>query len=225
MVRYEADAAPTARRRRNSITRDEIVRAARAIGEKDGVSGVTIRAVADAMGASPMALYNHVATKDELLDAVLDDVMGDLAFAVTPGESWQEELVRFALTLADHLDANRWAVLPLMSRPDPGDRTTAVGEIPLAAAIRGGLSAGVAVTAFAGILSLVYGRASFLAAAAQADAQDKKDIDARIGSASAEEFPATASVAEELMGYAAPIHLERAVRALVGGLTAEGRRP
>ena len=217
MVRY---AQERARRPRNSITRDEIVSVAVAICENEGVDALTIRAVASAMGAAPMSLYNHVATKDELLDAVLDEVMGRLRVATDTSKPWQDELAAFALALAEHLDIHRWAVLPLMTRPDPGDRTTAVGEVALAAALRGGLSASTAVTAFAALLSLVYGRAAFLAAAERPGAQPAGEVEARISEAAAAAFPATASVATELIGYASPVHLERAVRALIDGLSA-----
>ena len=216
MVRYTQ---PRVRRPRNSITRDEIVGVALRICESDGVDALTIRAVATAMGAAPMSLYNHVATKDELLDAVLDEVMGRLRVVTDRSKPWQEELSSFALALAAHLDTHRWAVLPLMTRPDPGDRTTAVGEVALAAALRGGLSPTNAVTAFAALLSLVYGRAAFLAAAARPGAQPPGEVEARISSAGLADFPATASVAEELVGYASPVHLERAVRALIRGLS------
>ena len=215
MVRY---AQERARRPRNSITRDEIIRVAVAICENEGVDALTIRAVASAMGAAPMSLYNHVATKDELLDGVLDEVMGRLRVATDTSKPWQDELASFALALASHLDAHRWAVLALMTRPDPGDRTTAVGEVAIAAALRGGLDASRAVTAFAALLSLVYGRAAFLAAAERPSAQPAGEVEARISGASLSEFPATASVASELVGYASSVHLERAVRALIDGL-------
>lgn len=216
MVRY-AQARP--RRARNSITREEIVRVATSICEEHGTDALTIRAVATAMDAAPMSLYNHVATKAELLDAVLDDVMGRLAVTTDASRSWQAELEGFALALADHLDAHRWAVLPLMSRPDPGDRTTAVGEVAIAAALRGGLDPSRAVTAFGAILAIVYGRAAFLAAARRPDAQSTDEVNARISQAGADRFPATAAVAAELVGYADPVHLHRAIRALVGGLS------
>jgi AcrR family transcriptional regulator len=216
MVRYTQ---PRVRRPRNSITRDEIVGVALGICESDGVDALTIRAVATAIGAAPMSLYNHVATKDELLDAVLDEVMGRLRVVTDTSKPWQDELASFALALAAHLDTHRWAVLPLMTRPDPGDRTTAVGEVALAAALRGGLSSSSAVTAFAGLLSLVYGRAAFLAAAERPGAQPAGEVEARISSAVLADFPATASVAAELVGYASPVHLERAVLALIRGLS------
>jgi AcrR family transcriptional regulator len=215
MVRY---AQSRTRRPRNSITRDEIVRVALSICETEGAEALTIRAVATAMDAAPMSLYNHVATKGDLLDAVLDDVMGRLHLSADTAEPWKDVLEVFAIALADHLDAHRWAVLPLMSRPDPGERTTAVGEVAIAAALRGGLSASEAVTAFGGILALVYGRAAFLAAARLPQAQTADEVAAQVAAADAVRFPATASVASELVGYADPVHLRRAVRALVEGL-------
>lgn len=215
MVRYTQ---PRVRRQRNSITRDEIIRVALGICETEGAEALTMRAVAAAMDAAPMSLYNHMATKDELLDAVLDTVMGRLQVATDLSADWEDELVSFALALAEHLDTHHWAVLALMTRPDPGDRTTAVGEVAIAAALRGGLTPSNAVTAFAALLSLVYGRAAFLAAAARPGAQPAAEVGARISGASAAEYPATASIASELVGYASPVHLERAVRALVDGL-------
>ena len=206
------------RRRRNSISRDEIVRVARGIAESEGAEALTIRAVASAIGSAPMSLYNHVATKEALLDAVLDEVLGDLRVGDS-GRDWRDELVAFAFALADHLGRHGWAVIPLMSRPDPGEKATALGEVPLAIALRGGLRPAVAVTAFASILALVYGRAAFIAAAARAHAQTKGEVDARIMAAMAEQYPATASVAAELQDYASREHLERGVRALVDGLS------
>jgi AcrR family transcriptional regulator len=215
MVRYEQAGQ---RRRRNSITRDEIIAAARAIAETNGIEAVTVRALAAAMGAAPMSLYNHVSTREEILDAVLDGVLGELEFDDNHRAAWTAELERFALALAAHLAQHPWAVLPLMARPDPGEQTTRVGEQALAIALRGGLDASHAVSAFAAILALVYGRAGFLAAAARADAQPAADIAERIRSASAEHFPATAAVAAELGGYGDLVHLQRAVRAVIDGL-------
>ena len=216
MVRYEEEPV---RRRRNSITRDEIVMTARAIAEVEGLSAVTIRGLATAMGASPMSLYHHVPTREAVVDAVLDGVLGELEFADDASAPWTAELERFALALSAHPERHPWAVLPLMARPDPGEQTTRLGEKPLAIALRGGLSASLAVTAFAAILAIVYGRAGFLAAAASVDAQPAAEIDERIRGALAADFPATAAVATELTGYADDLHLRRALHALIDGLS------
>lgn len=216
MVRYEQGSQ---RRRRNSITRDEIVSAARAIAESEGLDAVTVRALATAMGAAPMSLYNHVPTREAIVDAVLDGVLGELEFTENTQMPWTRELERFALTLAAHLARHPWAVLSLMARPDPGEQTTRLGEKALAIALRGGLSASLAVTAFAAILALVYGRAGFLAASARADAQPAAEIDERILGATSDQYPATAAVAAELTRYGDLVHLERSVRAVIDGLS------
>jgi TetR/AcrR family transcriptional regulator, tetracycline repressor protein len=56
----------------------QVVAAARAILEEDGVPAFSLRAVARRLGVAPNALYSHVAGRDQLLDAVLDDVLGEV---------------------------------------------------------------------------------------------------------------------------------------------------
>lgn len=41
-----------------------------------GAAGLSMRSLAAALGVTPMALYNHVSNKDELIDAMLDDALG-----------------------------------------------------------------------------------------------------------------------------------------------------
>jgi AcrR family transcriptional regulator len=55
------------------MTRDRIFAAAKAVLDREGLPGLTIRKVADHAGLSPMALYRHFADKDALLNALMDD--------------------------------------------------------------------------------------------------------------------------------------------------------
>jgi len=55
------------------MTRDRIIVAAKAVLDRDGLSGLTIRKVADQAGLSPMALYRHFADKHALINALMDD--------------------------------------------------------------------------------------------------------------------------------------------------------
>jgi TetR/AcrR family transcriptional regulator, tetracycline repressor protein len=64
----------------------QVVTAARAVLEEDGVTAFSLRAVARRLGVAPNALYSHVASRDDLVDAVLDDVLGDVAL---PAEALQ----------------------------------------------------------------------------------------------------------------------------------------
>lgn len=218
--------SPRTRRRRNSLNIGEITAAARQVLIDDGLDGFTMRAVATRLGAGPMALYTHVASKEELLDLVLDGLLGELAAVDDPTRAWDEVVVDAALRLLAHLRAHPWAVPALFSRPDPGRGATAAGELYLAAALRGGLTASEAVQMFTGLLALVYGAAGFLApvarpAALDPAAQDRAAVTAVIRAASADAFPATAAVADELVEYGSDAQLRAIVEAFVRGVGRE----
>ena len=60
-------------------TADRILRCARALFERDGVQGVTMRRVADAAGVTPMAIYRHFRNREALLKRIGDDSFDALA--------------------------------------------------------------------------------------------------------------------------------------------------
>ena len=65
---------------RRALTRASIVDAALRIADDSAdISAVTMRRVAQALDVAPMSLYNHVRTKDELLDAMADRVLGSIS--------------------------------------------------------------------------------------------------------------------------------------------------
>ena len=55
------------------MTRDRIFTAAKAIFDREGLEGLSIRNVAKAVGLTPMAIYRHYADKDALIDALMLD--------------------------------------------------------------------------------------------------------------------------------------------------------
>ncbi|HEY4943883.1 MAG TPA: TetR/AcrR family transcriptional regulator [Rhizomicrobium sp.] len=55
------------------MTRDRIFTAAKAIFDREGLAGLSVRAVAKAVGLTPMAIYRHYADKDALVDALMLD--------------------------------------------------------------------------------------------------------------------------------------------------------
>ena len=57
----------------------QVLAAARAVLREDGIEALSLRAVARRLGVAPNTLYSHVAGKDDLLDLVLDDVLGGVA--------------------------------------------------------------------------------------------------------------------------------------------------
>ena len=64
---------------RAGLDTDQVLAAARAVLREDGIEALSLRAVARRLGVAPNTLYSHVAGKDDLLDLVLDDVLGEVA--------------------------------------------------------------------------------------------------------------------------------------------------
>jgi AcrR family transcriptional regulator len=87
------------------MSRDRIISAAKAVLDREGVAGLTIRKVGAHAGVSPMALYRHFPDKSALLDALMDDGLlawGKIARslrAVDPME-WLKELTEAYLNFA-----------------------------------------------------------------------------------------------------------------------------
>ena len=92
------------RRVRSSVTADEILLSAELVA-RGGFDALTMRAVAHQMSASPMALYRYFATKDELVDGMLDRVLGRIELSA-PTDDWLADLAAFAVAhravLSDH---------------------------------------------------------------------------------------------------------------------------
>ena len=89
-------------RRSGSLTRDAIVEEALHLIRTEGVTGLTMRAVASALGVTPMAAYYHVADKDELLRLVVERVSASTPpLHRKPGEEWEKTLKDYLLSLWD----------------------------------------------------------------------------------------------------------------------------
>ena len=97
------------------MDRECVVNAALSLVDSVGLKGVTIRAVSQAVGAPPMSLYTHFASKDELLDLMHAEVSRRL-YSDGGHPSWQAELAALCQHLRQLLlEHPRW--IPLLSRP------------------------------------------------------------------------------------------------------------
>jgi AcrR family transcriptional regulator len=98
--------------------REEILDAALDIADEQGLDAVSMRALADRVGVTPMALYRHV--KDKA--ALLDGMVGRLLAAVLPTEAptertWEERLNALAHAFREVTQRHPWAAHLLFSRP------------------------------------------------------------------------------------------------------------
>lgn len=76
---------------RRKLTRAEILDATLDLAERSGLHAVTMRAVADRLGVTPMALYRHVGDKQGLLDGLVERLLADQPVP-DPALPWRDRL-------------------------------------------------------------------------------------------------------------------------------------
>jgi len=110
---------------------DEVVAAAIAIADAEGLSALSMRRVADALGLSPMALYTYVPSKAELIDVMLDRVAAEAA--VPEAGDWRSRLEQIARGRWAMALNHPWLIQVGMHRPPLGPHILAGAERALAA--------------------------------------------------------------------------------------------
>jgi AcrR family transcriptional regulator len=100
------------------LSRERVLRAAVALADAHGVEALSMRRIAQELGVVPMALYKHVANKDEMLDGMIDVVVGEID---PPGDGtdWKTTIRRRVLSARGALLRHPWASRVIESRSDP----------------------------------------------------------------------------------------------------------
>jgi AcrR family transcriptional regulator len=204
------------RRPRGSLSPELILDAAEAVAAQ-GFDALTMRAVAARLDAVPMALYNHFATKEQLVDALLDRVLSRFVPDPSSGD-WIEDLRAFARAHRRLLTGHAWAVAPLFTQPNPGLGAVRIGEHVLGILDRGGLAKDRSVAVFSGLIALNYGWSSFTAARDLDPGGPNHDVAAMLRQLPPAMFPLTVGVAEEMGAYGSDEHYELVLDQLLGGL-------
>ncbi|MHA6760246.1 TetR/AcrR family transcriptional regulator [Streptacidiphilus sp. PAMC 29251] len=103
-----------------SLSVDAIVSAAVALADADGVDAVSMRRIASELGVGTMSLYRYVETKDDLLDLMTDQVMGEDGIGAVDTGEWRTDLRELAVRYRTLMLRHPW-VLPIgASRPPMG---------------------------------------------------------------------------------------------------------
>lgn len=103
---------------RRAFTRDDVVRAAIGLADRDGLAALTMQAVAQEVGFTAMALYRYFPSKEALIDGIVDAAMGTPPTRVGPKADWREETARWARAKRAMLMARPWlAELPFVAAP------------------------------------------------------------------------------------------------------------
>ncbi len=101
------------------LSKQRVVLEAVRLADQEGVAGLSMRRLAGSLGAGAMSLYHYVANKEQLLDAMIDEVFGEIELP-PEGTDWQSAMRRRMLSARQVLSRHPWAIGLLESRTSPG---------------------------------------------------------------------------------------------------------
>ena len=140
------------------LSKQRVVAEAVRLADSEGVDGLSMRRLAVALGAGAMSLYHYVASKDELLDAMIDIVFEEIELPPEDTD-WQSAMRREAESARQVLARHPWAISLMESRTTPGIANLRHREAVTACLRRAGFSVVMATHANWLLNSYVYGYA------------------------------------------------------------------
>jgi AcrR family transcriptional regulator len=96
-------------RKRQPLTRDRVLDAAITLVDEQGLAALSMRRLAQSLGVEAMSLYNHVANKEDLTDAIVERVLAEFELPADV-KDWREAIRRCALSAYDAFRRHPWAV-------------------------------------------------------------------------------------------------------------------
>ena len=142
--------------RQTPLSRDRVLRAAIELADRGGVEALSMRKLGQELGVDAMALYRHVRGKDDLLDGVVDVVVGEIDRPIA-GDDWKASLRELTMAARGVMLRHPWALQVLKDRGTSGPATLDHIEAVLATLLDGGFSVEVAHHALHVLDSRVFG--------------------------------------------------------------------
>jgi AcrR family transcriptional regulator len=125
---------------RTPLNRDRVLRAAVVFADVSGIEALSMRSLAQELGVVPMALYKHVANKEELLDGMVEVVVGEID-PPPHGTQWKTAVRQRILSARQSLVHHRWACQVIQSRTHASPVVLEYMDALIGLFLAGGLSA------------------------------------------------------------------------------------
>lgn len=221
---------PTPETPRRPLSRQRIVEAAITFIDTHGLPGLTMRRLGTELGVEAMALYRYVPGKEDLLDAVVDELMEgmrrDVDVLDAPRDGWQDFLIRLAHGVRRVALEHPLAFPLVASRPPeapwlrPPLRSLAWVEVFLSGLIAEGFTEAAAVAAYRVYTSVLLGQLLLEVATHGADGGplDGPD-DSRGDDAAVRDYPHVQRLRGRLSQDHAATEFEESLEALLDRMT------
>jgi AcrR family transcriptional regulator len=180
---------------RETLSRERVLRAAMALADEGGIDALTMRVLAGRLGVEAASLYNHIASKDDLLIGMADVVIAEIDLP-SEGTGWREAMRRRAMSARGLFECHPWAATLIDTRMQGEPSGLAYADRVLGTLLRAGLSPAVAGNAFLVLDSYIYGYERQRSILAREDGGDSTDTAQAVGDAIPPgAFPTLAQVA------------------------------
>lgn len=138
------------------LSRERVVRAAIGLADAGGVASLSMRKLGQALGVEAMSLYHHLASKEDLIDGMVDIVFSEIDLP-TGEVGWKTAMRTRAISARDVLAGHPWASGLMESRANPGPATLAHHDAVLRVLREGGFPIVLAAHAYSVLDSYIYG--------------------------------------------------------------------
>jgi AcrR family transcriptional regulator len=198
------------------LNRELILDAALSLIERDGPDALSMRRLGSELGVEGMALYHHLAGREELLRAIADRLMEPLHELELP-EDWREACRRFATALRDVALAHPATFRLVWLQPFDTPASLRPVERLLGILVAQGFTPADALAVYRAVAS--YARGYALAEATGFTVDAARPAGRRhLRALGPDEFPILAGRTEQLAGIDADSGYKRGLRALLDGL-------
>jgi AcrR family transcriptional regulator len=205
---------------REPLTREKILAKAIEILDAEGVEGLSMRRLGDALGVEAMALYHHFPNKDAILDGLLTRIVEETGPALPVADAasdWKTVMASGPASAGRVLEAHPKAGWLFLGRQYSTAMSLQMLEAPLAILESAGFHGQELVDAAHAIFA--YAAGWYILASGEGGSWSGPDDEAI--AAAPEAAPRAASLAPELRDWSHG--LEKGLMALLDGL--EARRP
>jgi AcrR family transcriptional regulator len=216
-------------RRRTALTAAAIVDAALEVLDAGGVTGLSMRRVAERLQTGPASLYAHVSSKDELLELVYDELVGRVPLPEPDPAIWADQIRQMMRGLRGVLAAHRDTAFAGLGRIPTTPKSLAAAEAVTAVLKAGGLSDRVVALGLDHLVLHVCATAleeSLYQHSGMTEtelARYFEDVHVFYHALPPDRYPALASVAEDMTSHDGEERFEFGLTVLIEGLRAADR--
>lgn len=138
------------------LTRERVLTEAVAMADETGIETLSMRKLAQRLGVEAMSLYYHVSNKDDILDGMIDIVVGEIELPERSSD-WKHVMRRRAISAHAVFARHPWSIALMESRTNPGPATLRYYDAVIGSLRSGGFSVSMAAHAFSVLDGYIYG--------------------------------------------------------------------